>query len=466
MKRLVTIVFVVAFAVPASAQPAPQTPPADQPVETPQSWLPGVTEVHAAETATPGFVALSMARAVEIAQHQNPNVRIQAAAYDAALGKVELARVPLHPTVLLSASANALSQPCSTFGSLMGSTASCGYFSIGYTTPLSATAKWTIWDFGLTRANTRAADLNASAQRATIDTTGLDTRQSVELAYLSAIAQHKLVVVADATVKSESGHLNQAKLFVQNGAQDPIAVVQAQSRFANAKAALAQAQSSEATAIATLRAAIGYLDPTRQIAIDPNWPMQPDDEPPALPGLVDAARQHRPELKALQLQIDAANASLDAAHYERMPTLSAIAQTQWVPGTGNWSPQPSWSAGITLSWLAWDGGKSRADVHVARANLQVANATKDQLLVSMISTLESARAQIVTSRAAVQASTEAVASAREQLRLAEARYKDGLGSQIELADAQTAVTTAEGNLVTSDLQLASAWTSLRRQIAQ
>jgi outer membrane protein TolC len=41
-----------------------------------------------------------------------------------------------------------------------------------------------------------------------------------------------------------------------------------------------------------------------------------------------------------------------------------------------------------------------------------------------------------------------VAAARAQLPLAEARYAQCLGSQIELADAQTAVTTAEGNLVT------------------
>ena len=47
----------------------------------------------------------------------------------------------------------------------------------------------------------------------------------------------------------------------------------------------------------------------------------------------------------------------------------------------------------------------------------------------------------------MQASTEAVTAARAQLKLAEARYTQGLGSQIELADAQTAVTTAEGNLV-------------------
>jgi len=42
----------------------------------------------------------------------------------------------------------------------------------------------------------------------------------------------------------------------------------------------------------------------------------------------------------------------------------------------------------------------------------------------------------------------------------------GLGSQIELTDAQTAVTTAEGNLVSAEFQLADAWEQLRRALGQ
>ena len=57
-------------------------------------------------------------------------------------------------------------------------------------------------------------------------------------------------------------------------------------------------------------------------------------------------------------------------------------------------------------------------------------------------------------------SNEAVRAAQEELKLAEARYAQGLGSQIELADAETAVTTASGNLITAEWQLATAWANL------
>ena len=129
-----------------------------------------------------------------------------------------------------------------------------------------------------------------------------------------------------------------------------------------------------------------------------------------------------------------------------------------------WRPQPSWSAGLTLSWMLWDGGKSRANVRIAQAGVMSAIAERDALLVALTTGLESARAEIIANRAAVEASREAVTAAQAQLKLAEARYKQGLGSQIELADAQTAVTTAEGNLIQAEWQLATAWTSLRRAL--
>jgi len=472
MKRSLTVLLLLA--TPAYAQPQPDPQPAPTPSPSPPppqeepSWLPGVQDVTAAETATPGKLTITMVRAVELALRQHPNVRSARAQADAAEGRVEQSRVPLHPTVSLAGTLGASSKPeikAQTVGGVMVPS-SGGFFTYQESTGLSAKLSWLITDFGLTHANIHAAEANADAARASIGTTGLDVREQVELSYLESVARHRLILVAQATVKSEEGHYDQAKRFVAAQAHDPIEVAQAQSRLANARSALAQAQSNEAAALANLRAAIGWIDPTRSPEVDPNWPTPSDQEPPDLASLAQAARAKRPEIVALDKQIDAAQASLDAAHAERRPTLSATASTLYAPATGNWDPQPSWTAGITLSWLAWDGGRSRADAHVARANLAAAVAQRDELLVTLTAALEAARSQIVSSKANVQDSTEAVQAAQAQLKLADARYAQGLGSQIELADAQTAVTTAQGNLVSAEWQLADAWATLRRALGQ
>jgi outer membrane protein len=442
------------------APPATDNPPPDAP-----QWLPGVVDVTAAETATPGKLTLTMARAVEIAAKTQPSLRIARADVEAAEGRVDSTRIAERPVINLGAQISTSSRAGGACNTTL--TTQCGGFFTGtYGTGFSANASWRIYDFGLTAANVRAARANADASIAGVTVTALDVRRDVEITYLAALADQRLAVVAGATVKSEAAHLDQARRFVAAQAKDPIEVAQAQARYANAKSALSTAQSNEAVALANLRAAIGWIDPSRAPAVDPTWPTPADEQPPDLATLVKAARQYRPEIVQYDKQIAAADANVTAAHAERRPVLSANASALWGPSEANWSPQPSWSATLALTWALYDGGRAHADQRVANANMTSAIASRDALLVSLTSALESSRAQIVANRANVDASNEAVTAAQAQLKLAEARYTQGLGSQIELADAQTAVTTASGNLITAQLNLADAWATLRRAIGQ
>jgi len=451
--------FLAVVAGTASAQPGGQ--PAPAPPIPPASPAPPDPAAPPAGASAPEVLTLE--RAIEIAMRQQPSLRQTKAQLEAARGRVDQARVARRPTLVLDATLASASRTSIDPGT---ETRSPDFFSHNDSTGLGANASWRIYDFGLTSANIRAAELNAAATATTIGTTTLDIRNQVELAYLEAVAGRRLVAVADTTVKSEERHLDQAKRFVAAQAKDPIEVAQAQSRNANARSALAQAQSNEAIALANLRSAIGWLDPAHSPIVSPNWPAPSESDPLALAALVDTARNQRPEIVQLDKQIEAADASLTAARAERRPVLSANASTRWSPDSNNTRPEPSWTAALTLSWSVFDGGRSAADARVAHANLENVIAQRDALLVSLTSQLDLSRAQIIANHANVAASTEAVTAARAQLQLAEARYAQGLGSQIELADAQTAITTAEGNLVQAEFQLATAWAQLHRATAQ
>jgi outer membrane protein TolC len=458
--KVPAVMFLAALSGVAAAQPGGQPPAAPATPATPTAPDPN------APTTSGGPEVLTLERAIEIAMKQQPSLRQTKAQLEAAQGRVDQSRVAGRPTVVLDATLGTSSSVTTSSGTGTGLSSSPQFFSHTEQTGVGASASWRIYDFGLTSANIHAAELNAEAAAASVGTTTLDIRNSVELAYLEAVARRRLVQVAESTVKSEDAHLDQAKRFVAAGAKDPIEVAQAQSRDANAKSALAQAQSNEAIALANLRSAIGWVEPSNSPTVAGSWPAPSEADPPGLAALVDTARKSRPEIVQLDKQLEAADASLTAAHAERRPVLSASADTQWSPGTRDWSPQPTWSAGVQLSWSLFDGGRSAADARVAHANLLSATAQRDALLVTLTSQLDSARSQIVANRANVQASTEAVTAARAQLQLAEARYAQGLGSQIELADAQTAVTTAEGNLVQAEFQLETAWAQLHRATAQ
>lgn len=414
--------------------------------------------------AQPRQETLTLERAIELALQQQPSVRQTRAQIEAAQGRIDQARVARRPTVALSASVAAGSTRARVLDD--GGTTTGGFFDPAASTGLGASASWRIYDFGQTRANVRAAEASAAAVEASLGTTTLDIQSVVALAFLEAIARQRLIAVAEETVRSEDLHVEQARKFVAAQAKDPIEVVQAEARAANARSTLAQAQSNAAVALANLRAAIGWIDPAVTFTVTPSWPPPPADDPDALPALVEVARQHRPELAELDKQLVAAEASIAAARAQRRPVLNATASTQWTPDSVDWSPEPSWTAGLTLAWQLYDGGRAAADVRVARANLASVRAQRDALLVSLGAELDAARQRIIANRANVLASTQAVTAARAQLRLADARYAQGLGSQIELTDAQFAVTTAEGNLIQAEWQLADAWAQLRRALGQ
>lgn len=422
-----------------------------------------VAALAAPAAAQPRTETLTLQQAIELALQQHPSVKQTRASIESAEARIQSAKVAQRPTFNVQAS---LSESSSRAGFDTVGNPTGGFFDPRLSTGLSASASWRIYDFGQTSANIRAAELAAEATVAGLGTTTLDIRVRVASAYLEAIARTRLITVAQATVISEDQHLDQARRFVAAQAKDPIEVVQAQARAANARSALAQAQSNAALALANLRSAIGFLDPSVTFTVEPGWPTPPSDEPPQLDVLVTAARQSRPEITVLDKRITAAEAEVTAAKAQRRPVLSASANTLWGPNQDNWTPQPSWTAGLTLSWQLYDGGRSAANARVARAGVLSAEAERDALLVSLTSELDAARQQIVAHRANVAASNEAVTAARAQLKLADARYTQGLGSQIELADAQTAVTTAEGNLITAEWQLADAWTNLRRSLGQ
>ena len=80
--------------------------------------------------------------------------------------------------------------------------------------------------------------------------------------------------------------------------------------------------------------------------------------------------------------------------------------------------------------------------------------------------VEAALLAVRASKASVAAIAEAVTSAGEQLRLAEGRYRTGLGNAIELSDSQQAFSAARAQAVQAQFNLAGARAQLSIALGQ
>jgi outer membrane protein len=117
---------------------------------------------------------------------------------------------------------------------------------------------------------------------------------------------------------------------------------------------------------------------------------------------------------------------------------------------------PSWAIGAQLLWPIFQGGITKGVVHTAEANLSYADAALEAERLQVRFDVLQAVLTLRATKVAIDASREALVNAREQLRLAEGRYQSGVGSIIELGDAQIAATNAAAQVVQADFNLATA----------
>jgi outer membrane protein len=117
---------------------------------------------------------------------------------------------------------------------------------------------------------------------------------------------------------------------------------------------------------------------------------------------------------------------------------------------------PAWYVGLQANWALLQGGLTHGQVREAKGTLQALSAQAAAVRLQVTVDVVQGRLAVRAAKATISSAEEALANAREQLRLAEARYQTGQGSIIELFDAQVAYTTAEAQEVTAKYSLASA----------
>jgi outer membrane protein TolC len=124
------------------------------------------------------------------------------------------------------------------------------------------------------------------------------------------------------------------------------------------------------------------------------------------------------------------------------------------------------SMGLTLSWPVFDGFRTRSDVRQARAQAQIAEVQAQQTREAALVEAGRARTELATARATFEAGRQTVTEAEEAFRLATLRYSRGLGTQLEISDAQLALLTARTNEARAAHQLYLAAAGVSRALGR
>lgn len=397
---------------------------------------------------------LTLSEAVETALKQQPSLRQARAGTEAASGRIEQARAGYLPQLggtatYLRTTANFAPRPGANPTLQAGQTswATRDFFNFGIT------ASQLIYDFGQTPGRMRAAEANRESARAEEQTTEAEVVLGVRRAYYQALAQEDLVRVAEENLQNQQKHVSQIEGLVKAGMRPDIDLARVRTDLANARLVHINAQNGVALARATLSQTMGSSPGSFTLQREESNEVSGEDGPPGK--LIDGALEARPELVSLQRARRAQEATVSALRGGYGPSLSATANATEA-GTGLDKLVPNFAVGAILSWPFLQGGLTRGQVREARANLAAVDAQLEALRLQVQVDVQQAQLAVRGAKAGGVAADEAVTNAREQLRLAEGRYSGGLGSVIELGDAQVAFANAAAQVVQARYSLATA----------
>ncbi len=192
------------------------------------------------------------------------------------------------------------------------------------------------------------------------------------------------------------------------------------------------------------------------------WPPQP----PALPDVVAlSVLQKRPDIRAAQLRVQAANAQVGVAKAAFFPPLTLSSSAGYrntdLPTLIGASNQ-AWSLGPSLVLPLIDGGLRQANKEIAQAQLDAAVLNYRQVVLTAFQEVEDNLVASLELLAEEEAYQSAAQSALQNLKITLSQYQNGTLAYLNVVSAQTAALNAQKALLNARAQRWLAWNVLQK----
>ena len=393
---------------------------------------------------------------IEIALRQQPTLRAAAATVAAGRERVWQAAAAYLPQVSASYLA---SRRHASSSSLIGS----GGLGKAKTFPFyttGATLSQVLFDFGQNLELIHAAQASAEALAADEQTQHDTVVFNVQQAYFALLAAYRLRDVAEETVAQNQKHLDLAQGRHDVGLAPRIDITTAQVQLAQAELNQLTARNNVSLGRETLRNTLGLPGPLDFDIVD--LLEQPQTEVSDEEAL-DLAYANRPELRSLAAQERADIERIKAIEKDYLPKLSLESNVTW--NGSSYPLQEKWEFGGLVSLSVFNGGLTRAQVGEAKANLENLRATEDGTRNNVTLEVRQSLLNLRQQAESIGVADKGLEQGRENLSLAEGRYKTGVGNIIELTDAQVALVSAEASRVQALVGYRTALATLERSTA-
>jgi len=428
--------------------------------------------------------SMTLAEAIAYARAHQPAVVAGAARVAAREREADVPRAQWQPTVgataqLFGATANntttVFASPSFVDLPRIGATRAV---AVGAWQPYASTfvgvgASQELFDFGRIAAQTAAADALVDVQRQSSANALLDVTYGVEEAYFAVYAAKAVLQAANDAFERSRAHRDLAKTGVDSGMRSPIELTRAEADLARFDIGRIRASGGLTEAQTVLAAAVGVPD----AALDASGSAGAPADLPALDAAIAEANRRDPRILQALAQLRADEQRTRAIGAEQRPNLALSGSLSGRAGGADpssgvgangagWIPNvPNWDVGAVLSWPLFDP-IVRAREDASRATEEVRRDELAQTRFEEGAAIRRAYVAVLVARDALPGLKRAVDAALANYAQADARFRAGMGTSVELADAEALRADAEIQVALGVFAVARARAAFGRLIAE
>ncbi len=379
---------------------------------------------HALTLAAP--LQLSLEESIDLALKNNPAIHIAGEDKERSQWGVSEAKAGKSPSISLGSSYNT------------GAGNSLGDGDINTSLRMS----WPLYSGGRTEGQIAQAELGATTAELGVEKARQQVKLDTTAAYYNVLQGANMLAVSQETVNNLKAHLNIVQAKYEAGSVAKSDILRAEVELANAEQNLIKARNQRDLAVADLLNTMN-LDAGTEIELANKLEYQADIR--TLEEDIAFAWQNRPELAQAQASIDSAAIGVRIAESGKRPSVSLSASTGWSDAV--LPDDNDWSVGVSASWNIFDAGVTKAKIKQADSSLNTAKLQAEQTRDAVEQEVRQSYLSMREAEQRLQSTEVAVGKAKEDLYIAKEKYTAGTGTNIDVIDAQLALTQAETNHV-------------------
>ena len=272
------------------------------------------------------------------------------------------------------------------------------------------------------------------------------------------------VEIAEAAVVEATRTLSDAQFSEIAGVATRFDVIRARTQLAEAEQTLVTAIANREISRQQLAETLSLPDNASVAAADPvepagAWKL-------SLPESIILAYENRAELQQFLLQREIAEEQQTVALSEIRPIITASAVYALFDNfEDDFDIIDEYSLGLNIRWQLFDGGAAKAQAQQAQKDVEIAETQFANRRNEISLAVKQAYLQLESNLNNINTATQEVEWAETSLEMARLRFREGIGTQTDVIDAQTQLTTARDRLLSSIIDYNRSLAELRRQVS-